>query len=139
MQQQARGGAAQITTTRKQPRKGRMRPRRLALYRRTPTTTKMLRSSAVASSSSSSSRIRTRITDLFKCRYPLVLPGMSWISTPQLVAAVSNAGGLGILATGPLSPAETRKSIRKVSAGAVGGGGGTVDSAMICTNDSAIL
>lgn len=39
---------------------------------------------------------------------------MSWISTPQLVAAVSNAGGLGILASGPLSPEATRKSINEI-------------------------
>lgn len=46
--------------------------------------------------------------------HPLVLPGMSWISTPELVAAVSNAGGLGILATGPLSSKETREAIHKI-------------------------
>jgi hypothetical protein len=28
----------------------------------------------------------TRITSLFGCRYPLILPGMSWISRPELVA-----------------------------------------------------
>ena len=39
---------------------------------------------------------------------------MSWISVPKMVAAVSNAGGLGILATGPLSAEETRKAIREV-------------------------
>jgi len=39
---------------------------------------------------------------------------MSWISTPQLVAAVSNAGGCGILATGPLNADETRASIREI-------------------------
>ena len=39
---------------------------------------------------------------------------MSWISTPELVAAVSNAGGVGILATGPLKPDETRESIRQI-------------------------
>lgn len=39
---------------------------------------------------------------------------MSWISCPELVAAVSNAGGTGILATGPLSAAETRDSIRRI-------------------------
>lgn len=38
---------------------------------------------------------------------------MSWISKPQLVAAVSNAGGVGILATGPLNPTETRDAIRQ--------------------------
>ena len=39
---------------------------------------------------------------------------MSWISVPKMVAAVSNAGGLGILATGPLDPEETRKAIREI-------------------------
>jgi len=58
--------------------------------------------------------IRTRITTLFGCQYPILLPGMSWISVPQLVAAVSNAGGVGILATGPLNAEETRQSIQKI-------------------------
>lgn len=58
--------------------------------------------------------VRTRITQLLKCRYPIILPGMSWISKPELVAAVTNAGGVGILATGPLSPEETRQSIRRI-------------------------
>ena len=48
--------------------------------------------------------MKTRITELFGIRYPIVLSGMSWISVPSMVAAVSNAGGLGILATGPLHP-----------------------------------
>jgi enoyl-[acyl-carrier protein] reductase II len=58
--------------------------------------------------------IATRITTLLKCKYPIVLPGMSWISTPPLVAAVCNAGGVGILATGPLSAEETRAAIRSI-------------------------
>lgn len=58
--------------------------------------------------------IRTRITSLFGCKYPLILPGMSWISDATLVSAVSNAGGVGILATGPLSPDETRAAIRNI-------------------------
>ena len=58
--------------------------------------------------------LRTRLTTLLAIKHPIVLPGMSWISTPVLVAAVSNAGGLGILATGPLSPEETRKSIQEI-------------------------
>lgn len=58
--------------------------------------------------------IRTRITSLFGCKYPLILPGMSWISDPTLVSAVSNAGGVGILATGPLSSEETRQAIRAI-------------------------
>lgn len=58
--------------------------------------------------------MKTRITELLAIEHPLILPGMSWISTPQLVAAVSNAGGLGILASGPLTPDETRNAIREI-------------------------
>lgn len=58
--------------------------------------------------------MQTRMTALLGIRYPLILPGMSWISTPELVAAVSNAGGLGILALGPLSVVETREAILRV-------------------------
>ncbi len=58
--------------------------------------------------------MKTRITELFGIRYPIMLAGMSWISVPEMVAAVSNAGGLGILATGPLSVQETRKSILRI-------------------------
>jgi enoyl-[acyl-carrier protein] reductase II len=58
--------------------------------------------------------MKTKITELFGIRYPVVLSGMSWISVPSMVAAVSNAGGLGILATGPLHPDETRAAIREI-------------------------
>ena len=58
--------------------------------------------------------LRTRLTDILKCKYPIVLPGMSWISTPELVAAVSNAGGVGLLATGPLNADTTRAAIRRI-------------------------
>jgi len=58
--------------------------------------------------------IRTRITKEFGCKYPIILPGMSWISTPELVASVSNAGGVGILATGPLNATETKQAIHKI-------------------------
>lgn len=62
----------------------------------------------------SSSVISTRVTKLLGITHPIILPGMSWISKPQLVAAVSEAGGLGILATGPLTADETRESIREI-------------------------
>lgn len=58
--------------------------------------------------------MQTRITELLDIQYPIVLPGMSWISKPELVAAVCNAGGLGILATGPLTPDDTREAIGKI-------------------------
>lgn len=57
--------------------------------------------------------MKTRITELFGIEHPIVLSGMSWISTPELVAAVSNAGGLGILATGVLDAEETRQAVRR--------------------------
>ena len=58
--------------------------------------------------------MKTAITELFGIKYPIILPGMSWISVPELVAAVCNAGGIGYLATGPLSPTKTRDSIRQI-------------------------
>lgn len=58
--------------------------------------------------------MKTRLTEMVGIQYPIVLSGMSWISTPKMVAAVSNAGGLGILATGPLSADQTRESIREI-------------------------
>ena len=47
-------------------------------------------------------------------QHPIFLSGMSWISVPEMVAAVSNAGGLGILATGPLSKEQTKEAIRQI-------------------------
>ena len=41
--------------------------------------------------------MKTKITELFGIQHPILLSGMSWISTPELVAAVSEAGGLGVL------------------------------------------
>lgn len=58
--------------------------------------------------------MKTRITEMLGIRYPIFLSGMSWISVPEMVAAVSNAGGLGILATGPLDKDTTRASIRRI-------------------------
>jgi len=58
--------------------------------------------------------MKTRLTEMVGIKYPIVLSGMSWISVPKMVAAVSNAGGLGILATGPLNAAQTREAIREI-------------------------
>ena len=51
--------------------------------------------------------IRTGMTEMFGIQHPIMLAGMNWISTPQLVAPVSNAGGLGTLAIARYSPEET--------------------------------
>jgi NAD(P)H-dependent flavin oxidoreductase YrpB (nitropropane dioxygenase family) len=40
---------------------------------------------------------KTRITDLFDIEYPIIQGGMMWVSRAELAAAVSNAGGLGII------------------------------------------
>ncbi|MCI0481263.1 MAG: nitronate monooxygenase, partial [Candidatus Dadabacteria bacterium] len=58
--------------------------------------------------------MKTRMSEVFGIKYPIMLSGMSWISIPEMVAAVSNAGGLGILATGPLDEQQTRQSIKRI-------------------------
>lgn len=58
--------------------------------------------------------MKTRITELLGIEHPILLSGMSWISVPKMVAAVSNAGGLGLLATGVLDTEETRKAVREI-------------------------
>lgn len=39
--------------------------------------------------------MKTRITELFGIKYPIICGGMLWLATPTLCAAISNAGGLG--------------------------------------------
>ena len=58
--------------------------------------------------------MKTRITELFGIEHPILLPGMSWVAEPEIAAAVSEAGGLGILACGHLLPEQTREAIEKV-------------------------
>lgn len=41
--------------------------------------------------------MRTRVTEMLGIRYPIVQGGMQWVGRAELVAAVSNAGGLGVL------------------------------------------
>jgi enoyl-[acyl-carrier protein] reductase II len=60
--------------------------------------------------------MKSKITELFNIKYPIICCGMTGISRPELVAAVSNAGGLGILATADLTPVQTRDAIKKVKA-----------------------
>ncbi|MBI2731967.1 MAG: nitronate monooxygenase [Aquabacterium sp.] len=58
--------------------------------------------------------MQTRLTRLLGIDHPIVLPGMTYIAVPSLVAAVCNAGGLGILASGALSAEECRAAIREI-------------------------
>ena len=57
---------------------------------------------------------KTRITELFGIKYPIIAGGMHLLSRAELVAAVSNAGGLGILASTTFETKEDlREEIRK--------------------------
>ncbi len=58
--------------------------------------------------------MKTRITELLGIEHPIFCAGMGFVSLPQLVAAVSNAGGLGLLATAVLDPEEVRESVREI-------------------------
>lgn len=57
---------------------------------------------------------KNRITELFGIEYPIISGGMVWISSWRLAAAVSNAGGLGLLGAGSLPPELLREHIRKM-------------------------
>jgi enoyl-[acyl-carrier protein] reductase II len=57
--------------------------------------------------------LHTEICDLFGIEYPIVLAGMGGVSMAPLVAAVSNAGGLGVIGAATLDPDGLRKEIRK--------------------------
>ncbi len=65
---------------------------------------------------SAGSRLRTPICDLFGIDVPIILAGMGGVSMAPLVAAVSNAGGLGVVGAANLSPEELRAEIRRVRA-----------------------
>ena len=54
-----------------------------------------------------------RVTSLFGIRYPIIQGGMVWCSGWRLAAAVSNAGGLGLLGAGSMHPETLREHIRK--------------------------
>ena len=69
--------------------------------------------------------IRTRVTDLLGIRYPIVQGGLARVATADLAAAVSNAGGLGQIASagigadrngGLCTPEELRAEIRRCKA-----------------------
>ncbi len=53
------------------------------------------------------------ITELLGIRYPVLQGGMAWISEHRLAAAVSNGGGLGIIAAGSADADFVRSEIRK--------------------------
>ncbi|WGQ07479.1 nitronate monooxygenase [Pedobacter gandavensis] len=57
--------------------------------------------------------MENRISSLFKIRYPIIQAGMVWCSGWRLAAAVSNAGGLGIIGAGSMYPEVLKEHIQK--------------------------
>lgn len=55
-----------------------------------------------------------RITEMLGIKYPIIQGAMQDVAKARLVAAVSNAGGLGVLASGQDTPEQVREEIRKV-------------------------
>jgi enoyl-[acyl-carrier protein] reductase II len=59
--------------------------------------------------------MRTRITELLGIEHPIFQAAMSWASSnAPLVAAVSNAGGMGVIAAGPMRPEDFRNALRGI-------------------------
>ncbi len=60
--------------------------------------------------------MKNRITSLFGIDFPIIQAGMIWCSGWRLVSAVSNAGGLGLLGAGSMSPGLLKEHIGKCKA-----------------------
>ncbi|MAX81172.1 MAG: nitronate monooxygenase [Crocinitomicaceae bacterium] len=57
--------------------------------------------------------MKNRVTTLFDIQYPIIQAGMIWCSPWQLAAAVSNAGGLGIIGSGSMYPEVLKEHVEK--------------------------
>jgi len=57
--------------------------------------------------------MKTRITELLGISYPILQGGMAWVSEAKLAAAVSNGGGVGLIAGGSADAELIRKEIKK--------------------------
>ena len=57
--------------------------------------------------------MNTRLCELLGIEYPIIQGGMAWVATAELAAAVSNGGGLGLIAAGGAPADVVREQIRK--------------------------
>lgn len=57
--------------------------------------------------------MKTKITELLGIEYPIIQGGMAWVAEHRLAAAVSNAGGLGIIGAASAPPEIVREEIKK--------------------------
>ena len=55
-----------------------------------------------------------RVTKLLKIKYPVIQGGMAWVADADLAAAVSNAGGLGVIAAASMPPELLEEQIVKI-------------------------
>lgn len=60
--------------------------------------------------------MKTKITELLGIEYPIIQGGMAWVAEHKLAAAVSNAGGLGLIGAASAPPEVVRDEIRKCRA-----------------------
>lgn len=57
--------------------------------------------------------MKTRLCELLGIEYPIIQGGMAWVATSELAAAVSEAGGLGVIAAGGAPADVVRAEIKK--------------------------
>lgn len=57
--------------------------------------------------------MNTRLCELLGIEYPIIQGGMAWVATAELAAAVSNGGGIGLIAAGGAPADVVREQIRK--------------------------
>lgn len=57
--------------------------------------------------------MKTRLCELLGIEYPIIQGGMAWVATAELAAAVSNGGGLGLIAAGGAPADVVREQIKK--------------------------
>lgn len=57
--------------------------------------------------------MKNRLCELLGIEYPIIQGGMAWVATAELAAAVSNGGGLGLIAAGGAPADVVRAQIRK--------------------------
>jgi NAD(P)H-dependent flavin oxidoreductase YrpB (nitropropane dioxygenase family) len=58
--------------------------------------------------------LRTRLCDILDIEYPIILAGMGGVATAELVAAVSEAGGLGIVGAASMGPEEIERQVSRI-------------------------
>ena len=60
--------------------------------------------------------MRTRLTEMLGCRYPIIQTAMGWVADAKLVAATTNAGGFGFLAGAVMTADEVERGILEIKA-----------------------